>query len=49
VLPEYYTPDADINAIYPQRHQSAVRVRAFVEFVTQALAAKPDGAASDRR
>ena len=49
VLPEYYTPDADINAVYPQRHQSAVRVRAFVDFVTQALATKSDGAASDSR
>ena len=33
VLPQYYTPDADIYAVYPQRHQLAARVRAFVEFV----------------
>ena len=33
VLPQYYTPDADIYAVYPQRHQSAARVRAFVDFV----------------
>lgn len=33
VLPQYYTPDADIYAVYPQRHQMAARVRAFVEFV----------------
>ena len=33
VLPQYHTPDADIHAIYPQRHQSAARVRAFVDFV----------------
>jgi DNA-binding transcriptional LysR family regulator len=34
VLPQYYTPDADIHAVYPQRHQLAARVRAFVDFVT---------------
>ena len=33
VLPQYYTPDADINAVYPQRHQAAARVGAFVEFL----------------
>ncbi|GKT19784.1 LysR family transcriptional regulator [Acidovorax sp. SUPP2522] len=37
VLPAYSTPDADIHAVYPQRHQSAARVRAFVDFVAQAL------------
>jgi DNA-binding transcriptional LysR family regulator len=37
VLPQYATPDADIYAVYPQRHQRAARVRAFVEFVAQAL------------
>jgi len=37
VLPQYYTPDADIHAVYPQRHQLAARVRAFVDFVAQAL------------
>jgi LysR family transcriptional activator of dmlA len=34
VLPEYYTPDADIYAVYPQRRHLATRVRAFVDFVT---------------
>ncbi|MES2840965.1 MAG: LysR substrate-binding domain-containing protein [Pseudomonadota bacterium] len=34
VLPQYFTPDADIYAVYPQRHQLAVRVRAFVDFVS---------------
>lgn len=34
VLPHYYTPDADIHAVYPQRHQLAARVRAFVDFMT---------------
>ena len=38
VLPGYGTPDADIYAVYPQRHQSATRVRAFVEFLKQSLA-----------
>ena len=38
VLPQYYTPDADINAVYPQRHQAAGRVRAFVDFIAQAFA-----------
>jgi len=34
VLPHCYTPDADIYAVYPQRHQLAARVRAFVDFLT---------------
>jgi DNA-binding transcriptional LysR family regulator len=33
VLPQFQTPDADIYAVYPQRHQLAARVRAFVDFV----------------
>lgn len=33
VLPQYQTPDADIYAVYPQRHQMAARVRAFVDFM----------------
>jgi LysR family transcriptional activator of dmlA len=37
VLPQYYTPDADIHAVYPQRHQIASRVRAFVDFVALSL------------
>jgi LysR family transcriptional activator of dmlA len=37
VLPQYYTPDADIHAVYPQRHQLAARVRAFVDFVALSL------------
>jgi len=46
VLPQYYTPDADIHAVYPQRHQLAARVRAFVDFMalsfsTPAGAGKP--------
>ena len=46
VLPQYHTPDADIHAVYPQRHQLAARVRAFVDFVAlslsqQAASSKP--------
>ncbi|SFN46622.1 LysR substrate-binding domain-containing protein [Variovorax sp. OV329] len=46
VLPQYATPDADIYAVYPQRHQLAARVRAFVDFLAlsfdrQAAAAGP--------
>lgn len=37
VLPQYFTPDADIHAVYPQRHQLSARVRAFVEFLALAL------------
>jgi LysR family transcriptional regulator, transcriptional activator for dmlA len=33
VLAQYDTPDADIHAIYPQAHQNARRVRAFVDFL----------------
>ena len=33
VLPQFHTSDADIYAVYPQRHQLAARVRAFVDFV----------------
>lgn len=47
VLPAYHTPDADIYAVYPQRHRLTARVRSFVDFVAQALqgrAAAPDNA-----
>jgi len=44
VLPQYATPDASIHAVYPQRHQLAARVRAFVDFV--ALGFNPQTAAS---
>lgn len=33
VLPDWFTPDADVHAIYPHRHQLATRVRAFVDFL----------------
>ena len=38
VLPQYHTPDADIYAVYPQRHQLSTRVRAFVDFISVAFA-----------
>lgn len=41
VLPQYYTPDADIHAVYPQRHQHAARVRAFIDFVALAFQPQP--------
>ena len=38
VLPQYATPEADIYAVYPQHHQRAARVRAFVDWVAAAFA-----------
>ncbi len=38
VLPQYATPDADIYAVFPQRHQTAARVRALVDFLVLAFA-----------
>ena len=37
LLSQFDTPDADIFAVYPQRHQHSIRVRAFVDFLTNAL------------
>ena len=37
VLPDWFTPDADVHAIYPHRHQLATRVRAFVDFIEREL------------
>lgn len=37
VLPQWRTPDADIHAVWPQRHQHSTRVRAFVDFVAAAF------------
>jgi DNA-binding transcriptional LysR family regulator len=37
VLPEHDTPNADIFAVYSQRHQMSNRIRAFVDFVAQDL------------
>lgn len=37
LLPQFDTPDADIFAVYPQRHQHSIRVRAFVDFLATVL------------
>ncbi len=37
VLKNHRTPPADIYAVYPQRHQLARRVRAFVDFLSQSF------------
>jgi LysR family transcriptional activator of dmlA len=43
VLPQFHTPDADIHAVYPQRHQLAARVRAFVDFAALSLGQRAAG------
>ena len=37
VLPQYYTPDADIHAVYPQRHQLSTRIRTFVDLLSESF------------
>jgi len=37
VLPDYVTPEADIYAVYAQRHQFSTRVRAFVDYLAGEL------------
>lgn len=37
VLPQFHTPEADIHAVYPRRHQLSARVRAFVDFAALSL------------
>ncbi len=41
VLPGWATPDADIYAVWPQRHAHSLRVRAFVDFFAGSFAAPP--------
>ena len=48
LLPQYHTPNADIHAVYPQRHQATARVRAFVDFVALSLSRTAGSAASQR-
>lgn len=43
VRPQSHTPDADICAVYPQRHQLAARVRAFVDFEALSLGRQAAG------
>ncbi|WP_432383471.1 LysR family transcriptional regulator [Duganella sp. P38] len=35
VMGGYRTPDADIYAVYPQRHQLSARIRTFVDFLAE--------------
>jgi len=37
VLADYETPEADIYAVYAQRHQLSTRIRAFVDFLAAEL------------
>jgi DNA-binding transcriptional LysR family regulator len=37
VLPDHETPNADIFAVYSQRHQMSNRIRAFVDFIALEL------------
>ena len=37
ILENYHTPDADIYAVYSQRHKASARVNALIEFVSKAL------------
>ena len=46
VLPDYSTPNADVHAVYPARHQATARVKLFVDFLSQAFAETPEPAAS---
>ncbi|SOY63200.1 LysR family transcriptional regulator [Cupriavidus taiwanensis] len=39
VLPQYATPEANIYAVYQQRHQLSSRIRLFVEFLAERFAA----------
>jgi LysR family transcriptional regulator, transcriptional activator for dmlA len=43
VLPQYSTPDADVYAVFPQRHQLSARVRAFVDFLARSFAQQGPG------
>lgn len=37
ILQNFHTPDADIYAVYAQRHAASVRVKSLVDFVTSAV------------
>jgi LysR family transcriptional regulator, transcriptional activator for dmlA len=37
LLPSYNSPDADIYAIYAERHRTSVRVKALIDFVAAAF------------
>lgn len=37
VLTDWQSPDADIHAVYPERHRTSVRVKALVDYAVQVL------------
>jgi DNA-binding transcriptional LysR family regulator len=37
LLPDYNSPDADIYAVYPQRHKTSLRVKTLIDFVVAAF------------
>jgi LysR family transcriptional regulator, transcriptional activator for dmlA len=41
VLENWQSPPADIYAVYPARHQSTLRVRAFVDHLAEAFSRRP--------
>ncbi|WP_250475536.1 LysR substrate-binding domain-containing protein [Caballeronia sp. GAFFF1] len=45
VLPDHDTPNADIFAVYSQRHQLSNRIRAFVDFIAEDLQSEANGGA----
>lgn len=40
VLPDYSSPNADIYAVYAQRHQMSARIRTFVDFLAGEFSAR---------
>jgi LysR family transcriptional regulator, transcriptional activator for dmlA len=47
VLSDYETPNADVFAVYSQRHQMSNRIRAFVDFIARDLAGGVDKSVGD--
>lgn len=43
ILDSYETPDADIYAVYAQRHKASARVSTLIEFVSRALGTQTKG------
>ena len=37
LLTDYSSPDADIYAVYPQRHKTSLRVKTLIDFVMAAF------------
>ena len=40
VLPDYKSPDADIYAVYAERHRTSLRVKSLVDFVASKFQTK---------